>query len=282
MTNKFLTLVLGLAIIQAGCNVNTNSDKVTENLLKEDADTSKINEQAEFQFDLTIANIPAPYRILEDIQKSDIKFNKDLVNPLSKAETYTTDRQKALIFGVYGVDLGYLALYNQNQDVIEYFNTTRNVAKEAGAGPHFDDIAGSIQLDKSLGDPDQILSLIDKAYSASDSYLKSNKRLISATNMLVGGWIESQYIAYNALKGKKKDKKTEAVYSKLAEQKNSGESILKLLEDLKSEEGMQDLHDKVQGLIEIYRTVNIETGLNEDQVGKLAVKVSEVRDFITK
>ena len=282
MTNKILTLVLGLAIIQTGCNVNTNSDKVTENLLKEEADTTKINEQAEFQFDLTIANIPAPYRILEEVQKAEIKFNKDLVNPLTKAETYTTDRQKALNFGVYGVDLGYLAIYNQNQDVIEYFNTTRNIAKEVGAGPHFDDIAGSIQLDKSLGDPDQILTLIDKAYSASDSYLKSNKRLISATNMLVGGWIESQYIATHSLKGKKKDKKTEAVFNKVSEQKNYGESILKLLADLKAEEGMQELHDKIQGLVEIYRTVDMEAGVTNEQVGKLAAKLTEIREFITK
>jgi hypothetical protein len=282
MTNKILTLVLALAIIQTGCNVNTNSDKVTENLLKEDADTSKINEQAEFQFDLTIANIPAPYRILEEVQKSGITFNKDLLNPVSKAETYTTDRQKALNFGVYGVDLGYLAIYNQNQEVIEYFNATRNIAKEVGAGPHFDEIAGSIQLDKSLGDPDQVLTLIDKAYSASDSYLKSNKRLISATNMLLGGWIESQYIACNALKGKKKEKKNAELFNKLTDQKNAGESILKLLEDLKAEEGMGDLHEKVKGLMEIYRDVNLEKGLNGEQVKKLADKLSEIREFITK
>jgi hypothetical protein len=275
--------IIGLFSILAfaGCKNQSGQQEDPEESAADTASAS-INEQAEFQFDLTVSNIPAPYTLLDDIAKTGIGFNKDLVNPLSNAERYTSASKKAINFGIYSIDLGYLAVYNQNQEVINYFVQTRKMSKDLGAGPFFDDIAGSIKLDKTLGDKEQMLTLLDKAYTASDKYLRSNQRLVSASLMLVGGWAESQYIALELLKNEPRSSRNEAIYTKIWEQRAHLANIIKLLEELRSEEGVNDVLEGLKDVEPAYKELSQNSDLTQEKAKVMARKLSEFRAGLIK
>lgn len=278
MNRHFLSLAALLTIGIIGCN--SNAPKDANQMVGQTKDTlsGKINEEAEFQFDLTISNIPAPYNLMENLAQAGITYNKDLLNPTSNADKYTVTSKKALAFGVYNVDLGYLAVYNQNQDVINYFVQARKLAKDLGAGPYFDEISGDIKLDKSLGNKDQVLSILDKAYTASDKYLKNNQRLVAATLMLVGGWIESQYVTLNSIKDQARNPKNETIYKKVWEQRGHLANIIKLLEELKSEDGVADVLAGLKDVEPSYKELSQETDLTKEKVQGMVAKVTTLRN----
>jgi hypothetical protein len=279
MKKNIFLLALCVSALQMSCS---NGPKQDDDMKEESADTTaQMNEQAEFQFDLTVSNVPTPFKLMEDITRAELKFDKEMLNPSTNAEQYTTSKQKALNFGVYNIDLGYLAAFNQNQEVIRYFVKARKLAKELGAGPFYDEIAKSVQL-QSMNDKDQMLALFDKAYTASDKYLRSNQRLVSASLMLVGGWVESQYVALQSLKDQPRNSKTEPVYSWIAEQKPHIGNIAKLLEELKSEKDVADIIDPIKEIESLYSGIDKDSDLTADKTKQLTEKITEVRNSFVK
>ena len=61
-------------------------------------------------------SLPSPYQISLILHESGISYNKELLNPSRRASDYVTNFSRAINFGVFGVDLGYINIYQQTQD----------------------------------------------------------------------------------------------------------------------------------------------------------------------
>ena len=76
--------------------------------------------------------------------------------------------------GVFGADLGYVAIYDQTQDAIAYMNATRKLADELGVSAAFD-ASLMKRFEANLGKKDSLILLVSDGMRASDSYLQNNK-----------------------------------------------------------------------------------------------------------
>jgi len=200
-----------------------------------------------------IFSIPSPIQTAFLIKGSGAAYSKEILNPSNKASDYSTNFSKALNLGIYGADLGYVTIYDQNQDAIGYLNSAKKLADELGVSGAFD--ASTIErFAKNLGNKDSMLVLVGVAYRSSDSYLKNNDRSDVSGLVLAGGWLESLFFATNVYK----TKPNEDVKRRIAEQKTSLQSLIKLLTQFYSQPEYTEFVDNLNDLSSVFDGVEFK------------------------
>lgn len=169
-------------------------------------------------------SVPSPIQTALLIQKSGVTYDKTILNPGSKNGQYSSDFSKAMNLGIYGADLGYVSMYNQTQDALGYLGAVKQLADKLGVSAAFDQQTMK-RINDNISNKDSMLVLVGIAYRASDSYLKTNKRTEISSLILTGGWIESMHFSILAYK----QKPTDEIKFRIAEQKQALGSIIKLI-----------------------------------------------------
>lgn len=72
-------------------------------------------------------SIPSPIEMAQMIQDNGSTFSESYLNPLDNAKKYTTAKAQALNLGVYGADVSYASMFEQNQISMNYLNSIRNL-----------------------------------------------------------------------------------------------------------------------------------------------------------
>ncbi len=252
MRLKFITLKGSLvllsvtALLTTGCGGDeaANSDELPP---VDSTQTTILNINGE------IFSIPSPIQTAFLIKNSGAAYSKEILNPASKSSDYSTNFSKALNLGIYGADLGYVTIYDQTQDAIGYLNSAKKLADELGVSGAFD--AQTIErFQKNLGNKDSMLVLVGVAYRSSDSYLKNNDRNDVSGLVLAGGWLESLYFATNVYK----TKPNEDVKRRIAEQKSSLQSLIKLLTQYYSQPEYTEFIDNLNDLATVFDGVEFK------------------------
>jgi len=159
-----------------------------------------VSELAEFKFHNLMANIPSPLVTYNILQESGAPYYKELSNPLETRSRYTLESSKGQNFGVYMADFGYALLNNDNQKALKYYAAAHDLANDLGFGAVLDAVVNE-RLVTNFGNTDSAKVLINDAYRAVDTYLRSNDQLKTAGYMLTGGWMQTQYIVLSMLEG---------------------------------------------------------------------------------
>ncbi len=197
-----------------------------------------------------IFSIPSPIQTAFLIKNSGSAYSKDVINSPSKSAQYSTNFSKAMNLGIYGADLGYVTIFDQTQDAIGYLNAAKRLADELGVAGAFDKQTIE-RFTKNLGNKDSMLVLTGVAYRSSDAYLKNNDRNDVSGLVLAGGWLESLYFATSVYKVKP----NEEVKRRIAEQKTSLQSLIKLLTQYYSQPEYTEFVDNLNDLSTVFEGV---------------------------
>lgn len=247
MTSKILRLrfiVLGLVVLSVfsfgcGSGEGESSDDLTEEFDSTKGSLLSVNGE--------IFSIPSPIQTAMLIKQSGANYNKGMLNTSQNLASYSTSFKKALNLGVYGADLGYVTIYEQTQDAITYLNAAKKIADDLGVAGAFD-VQTLERFQQNLGNKDSLLSLVSVAYRASDAYLKNNDRNEISGLILTGGWIESLTFATNVFKMKG----DQEVKKRIAEQKLSLNSLIKLLTPYYSQPEYAELIDGLKDIATVF------------------------------
>jgi len=126
--------------------------------------------------------------------------------------------------GVYGIDISYMAMYNQTSDALNYFATLKSLANQIELAEIFD--AETMErLENNMGEQDSLIRILTSKFQESDQYLKSEKQKAEASLILTGCWIESLYLLTRI----QKIAPNNATVEKIAEHKLAAEAILNIL-----------------------------------------------------
>jgi hypothetical protein len=196
-----------------------DKNKTNENSLLSDSTRSaivKVNNE--------IFSIPSPIQTAMLIKKSGVAFQKNILNSPEKSEHYTTNFTKALNVGVYGADLGYIAIYDQKQDAFQYMKSVKTLAEELGISDAFNQEIIE-RFSKNMNNKDSLLSLISVAYRTTNAYLKSNEQNDISGLIVAGGWIEGLHLATEIYSLSS----NEEIKHRIAEQKTSLQRVINIL-----------------------------------------------------
>jgi len=225
----FMTL-LGATFLSVACK---NKNKATQLNVEEPVESSQNLKKVKNIF----YNVPSPVEVTSIIQKMNLPYHPDLLNPSTNSDNYLTQADKALNMGVYGADLSYIRIYEQYQDAAKFLVVVKKFTRELGI-PEEGERAIAKRIEHNLQNQDSLLNIITETFTASDSYLKENQRGSTAALIIFGGWIETLYIATNIidLESPQSD-----MVKLIVEQRYSVKNLLALLEQFPNEERIKQL-----------------------------------------
>jgi hypothetical protein len=226
LSNSLLAWVASLLLI-SGCNQQGNYEED----LKESIDLSEFKKTADSVKRSIYYTMSLPVEMARLFDHVGANFYPDLLNPADQFGKYTSPVKIALNLGVYGVDLGYVKMFNQHKRSVAYLTSINRLAGELGIPK---EIYGDImdKVDILLTNPDSLSHAASKLYFTTDEYLKDHQQEGAASLVAMGGWIESMYIATRIYNN---DPENIALQDKIAEQKYSLNSLIALMNNYHSD-----------------------------------------------
>ncbi|TAH40310.1 MAG: hypothetical protein EYC69_10875 [Bacteroidetes bacterium] len=278
-------LLLVFSLVSTGILFSCSSNK-TEQVAEESIDASMeepqdsasiaAKELLDFKFFYTIANLPSPMEIINAIYQHEVPFNKDLLNPPASEGKYNTAYKKAINYGVYGIDMAYAAFYGQNQDLLEYYASTRKLSEKLGVQETFDNFTTTFR--ENADNKDSLIKMIDRAYAETDAFLKTNKRLEVAAHVLAGTIIEVQYLSIELMKDRERVKENSDIFEKIYNQKLYVDNLVNLFTELKKIPSSAQLYIQLEELKKTYDSIKAPEDLDKANLEKLSAAVKKVRD----
>ncbi len=279
---KKLLFVFSLAgsslLFSCGNKSNQPAEEPVDNSMIEVQDSASVaaKELLDFKFFYTIANLPSPMEIINAIYQHEVPFNKDLLNKADAEGKYNTAYKKAINYGVYGIDMAYAAFYGQNQDILEYYATTRKLSEKLGVQETFDQFTTSFR--ENADNRDSLIRMIDRAYAETDAFLKTNKRLEVAAHVLAGTIIEVQYLSIELMKDRERVKENADIFEKIYNQKLYVDNLVNLFTELKKIPSSAQLYLQLEELKKTYDSIKTPEDLDKANLERLSAAVKKVRD----
>jgi hypothetical protein len=135
-----------------------------------------------------------PIEICNLFERLNVPFNMVTLNPISNSDQYLSSSKASINLGIYGVDLGYLKMFDQNQEMFNYMITVRSICNKLGIPENY--ITDPIKrIEKDMSDSDSLMTIMNNAYKKIEDHLQQNGQQSTAGLMIMGGWVEALYIA---------------------------------------------------------------------------------------
>ena len=188
--------VILIVILFVCFSCRNSSNKTTEFVFPE-ADSIPVSE-AEKLSPEAIAdiskNISSPVEIANLLQTLEIPFSQNYIASSIDADKQTTNFDKALKLGILGADLGYLNMYEKTSSSLDVLSSIRKLADDIKVGQFFD-FESIKRLSQNKSNLDSLLFISIDSYTKIDNYLRENDRGQLSALMIIGVWIEGQYLA---------------------------------------------------------------------------------------
>ena len=274
MKGKAILFIISVII----CISCRNSSKKTEGFVFPEADSIPVSE-AEKLSPEAIAdisrNISSPVEIANLLQTLQIPFSQKYLAASIDPEKQGTNFDKALKLGILGADLGYLNMYEKTGSSLDVLTSIRKLAEDIKVGQFFD-FESIKRLSQNRSNLDSLLFLSIDSYNKIDTYLRSNDRGQLSALMIIGVWIEGQYLATQVV-SQFPDK---MLSDRIGEQKIILNDLLLLISPYcNHDSGFRDLCSDLQKIREAYKPVRITytqgKPVSEEKNGGLVVTQTE-------
>jgi hypothetical protein len=152
-----------------------------------------------------------------------VPYDKAALNPTTNSDLYTSSSKASINLGIYGVDFGYIKMFNIGQQMIDYILTIKEMSNKLGIPDKYlmDPIR---RIEGDMSSSDTIMALVNKSYNDIENHLRKDGRESTAGLMLMGGWVEALYITTQLLYNPANPDKE--VVERIAQQKYTLTSLL--------------------------------------------------------
>ena len=256
----FFLLIIVVVIYSCNSGKNKEAEAFLEDLDSVSIETPEISEEV---ITSLMAQIPSPLEISVLLKESGVGYDKSILNSYDNSSNYLTSSQKAINLGIYGTDLGYTNVFEENLEGLKYLNTVKGLADDLRIGQFFD-LETIGRLATSSKNLDSLLMLTTKNFNSINHYLQTQRRANLSVLLLTGGWLEALHITCQVVS---KNPNTD-LNEKIGEQKITLESIMLLLsffaetnDDIKSlledMTSLKSVFDKVE-IVYTYQESTVE------------------------
>ena len=245
---KSLLGIVSISIFLASCGGEEKKEVTIETT------TTESNEV------LVDYNIPSPSEQFALIADLDVNKNTAIMHDPNKADSYTSNAQKSLNFGVYTADVAYLTAFDETNKYLAYFGKLEKLGKSIGVAKVFGSQLGELAK-KWDGNADSLFRLSDETYNNTFQRLIEIDKGEELSLMLVGGWIESMHLMIGSSKGYGKSPKLEQA---IANQKIVAENLMEFLVSYQDNKDVAAYTAEIDAILEIFKTMDCSS--SETQV----------------
>jgi hypothetical protein len=251
---RLLPIGLCLAILLSACGSGTKNPDEGGFLAGLDSAKTEGPTISEEVIGDILQQIPSPLEISVLLKESGKKYNATYLNSPDNTSKYNTNYKKALNLGLYGTDLGYTNIYEQNQDGVKYMASIKTLADGLSIGQFFD-VETIGRLATNSKNLDSLLLITTQNFNTINHYLQSQGRANLSVLFLTGGWLEALHITCATASANPDNQQLKET---IGEQKIILESIMLLLSFYKeSDQNMASLLTDMEELKKVYDKVKI-------------------------
>jgi hypothetical protein len=252
MSMRIIIAGLIVAIVTAcGTTSKTQEDALLDSLAQDTLAGPTISDDA---ITSILESIPQPLEISMLLKESGKKYNASILNSPDYTSRYNSNYQRALNLGIYGTDLGYTNIYEQNQDGVKYMAAIKEMADGLNIGRFFD-IETIGRLATNSKNLDSLLLITTQNFNDINHFLQSQNRSNLSVLLLTGGWLEALHITTEVAAATPDNKELKET---IGSQKIILENIMLLLSFYKdSDQTMASLLNDLEELKRAYEKVNI-------------------------
>jgi hypothetical protein len=279
--NIALLTVASMFFLSTSCNnpPSEQSQQDAEALLSDslriDSLSKEKKELIDFKFFTSLANLPSPFEVVNDLSKYKAPFKAELLNPASNTEKYLLSYKKEINFGVLGVDLAYINFYNQNQKTVQYFLAVQSLAKDLNIESVFNQYAERYQSNSD--NQDSLVSIVDNIFNETDAYLRENDRYLVASHIMAGAIIEVNFISINLLKEIPKTAENAVLYEKIYNENLGIFHLINLYEEYTDKDSKELLANMKSYKKEYDSIIKSPDDLTPANVDKAIVLITKLR-----
>jgi hypothetical protein len=233
-----------------------SSKKTDEQAFLEGLDTAKVQGPSISEEVITgiLESIPQPLEISMLLKESGKKYNAGYLNSPDFTSKYNSNYKRALNLGIYGADLGYTNIYEQNQDGVKYMAAIKELADGLNIGRFFD-IETIGRLATNSKNLDSLLLITTQNFNQINHYLQTQNRASLSVLLLTGGWLEALHITTEVAETAPQNQELRET---IGSQKIILSNIVQLLTFYKdTDQSMALLLKDLQELQKAYENVNI-------------------------
>lgn len=191
----FCPLIL-LSLV-SGCNQNKSVKENETSIDKEmqiDEGSIAFNPENYKKEEIIFYNLFSPVELTYLISKKESYYNSSLINSINNITKYSESTKVALNLGIYGADISYLWMFEQSQQSLSYRAAIQRLTDKLEIPRDFVNFTYS-SAESNAQNFDSLVHIAKVSYLKTDEYLKRTGRNHSASFILLGGWIETLYIA---------------------------------------------------------------------------------------
>ncbi len=283
MNKLFLATSISMSIMLVSCG-DKPSEEIAENVTAEapkDTTPVTVNEETKFKFDFAIANIPSPVGSINELSGWGVDYNNALMVDAKKQLSASSEFSKALALGVFNIDMSYAMVNNKGEDVLKYMKTVVTTSDALGLKSAVDQMVGK-RAEKNLSNKDSLLKILDEIFVKSDSYLRTNERVYTASSVFAGSWVESLYLTCKITEGVKDAAVKEKAYKHLWDQRFYLKNLTDLLNDYKDKKECVTLNDELKKIHTEIDAIKDPKDLKEANFKTISEKIYALRASIIK
>jgi hypothetical protein len=225
-------------------------------------------------------SVPSHIEMIRLVKGSGIEFDKKIMNEPNQVANYNSVKSQAFNLGVYGTDLAYISIFEQSQEVLNYFSAIKTLADELGVSDVIND--ENIQrFERNIENQDSLIVFISEIFYSIDENLNENDRGYVSAEVVSGGWIEAMHIM--TLNSKKMTGENKVGIKRvIADQRHSLDNIIELIRIYDNEDNLGDLLVKLEKLSLLFDELDVEeeiTTVSTDEKGKVIIGGEDEIEF---
>ncbi len=287
------SMVLG-SLVVVSCGGEEDKKKNDANTVEQNTVDTVQNDVSGFE----LPGIPTPNDLFDLVKAIGVEKKPGITNDVAKVSDYNDSKSKALNFGVYSADLGYIACFEAGPDFLDYFNVIKTLGDDLGISAAFDPSLIK-RIEENEGNLDSLFAVSEDTYFESYAFLEENGKGKELALIIAGGWVESMHIIFE-LGGDYKD--GAAINESIAGQQVVLESIIEFMARYQDDD-MMEILEKFSNVLMTY-TENMtfeesdtqvksegnkvvlggsaEFTMNEVAYNEIRKQIQELRNYITK
>lgn len=249
------TLLIALAtgtLVMAGCG-GPSGPKTSGDVLTEGASVSKRTEKLKKIFRAA----PSPMETARIVQKTGAQFSEDNLHSAMAASNYVTSDKQAINLGIYGADLSYATIFEENAVSIAYLDVVQSLANELGIGDVIDnDVIARAEANRTR--QDSLVAIVSESFFEMNQKLKANGQEDLSGMLVASGWLESIYLATRYT-----DQANDDLKKRIAEQKLVMEDVMMLVKSYTQSAELAGLIAAMQPVVDAFDAVTKEAGASD-------------------
>lgn len=272
MKKTLFTLVLGAAVLLTSCGEEQQA--TTYDYERSDSLSVDYTRQA-----LAIrGNVKNTSGFYLALKTKGAEFNSSLVNPASNASKYSNNLDRSVNMGMYGADLNYLTVFEQNESARSTVEAISKLASALGIENAFD--KESFDLIVSTNDSLDLReksNLVSKAFRNAEDQMYSEERALMGTLMISGGWIESVYLTSSLMVDTEMDLNGLNDFWVLV---FNYESVVKMLRVFGDDADAKKMYDKYMELEPAVKLITDKSKLKMEDIKTINEEIKKIRSTL--